>query len=86
MLSQTGHERWTLLTTLVGGIVTVGLVIPGAFMFGANGVAGAVAVGMALNNALQVIMVKRLTGMRTYISVREGAAYTRSALDRRRSQ
>ncbi len=69
-LAMTGHQKSVLFTSIVAGLFTATSAILGAHFWGINGVAAALAGGTVLQNTLQVRLVRKLTGIRTRMSLR----------------
>jgi O-antigen/teichoic acid export membrane protein len=66
-LMMTGHQKAMMKITLLSGIISVAAGIAAAPLFGAVGVACATAGAQILQNALQVILVRKRVGVWTMI-------------------
>lgn len=70
-LTMTGHQRWLLVVTVTGGMLSVLLGLALVNDYGGMGVAVAVAVGFFVQNGATVILVRRKVGVWTHVSLRE---------------
>lgn len=68
-LMMTGHQVAMMSLTLLGGVLIVVGAVLTVQTYGALGVAGAAAVGLAVQNILMVLVSKAKTGVWTHISV-----------------
>lgn len=69
-LTMTGNERVLMSITLVAAVFTVAAVVAGAHLFGFPGVAGGYALGSSCQQVATWIAVRRKTGLRTDIDLR----------------
>lgn len=69
VLAFTGHQRALMYITIVSSIVSLAAAVGAAQTYGPLGVAVAVTAGRVIQNFSMVLIVKRLTGMWTHVSV-----------------
>lgn len=69
VLALTGHQAKLMYITLFTSALSISLIITGASLYGLEGIAVGVAIGLALHNALVWIFVRILTGLWSHATV-----------------
>lgn len=67
-LIMTGHQRIVMITSAICSLLTASFSIWLVSLYGPLGVAGAIALGMAIQNVLMSIIAKRLLGIWTFFN------------------